>query len=174
MSRNIKSITNPALKLTILSEQDINQIHMMNIKHLDDIFSLNLSKPNKNKKKTKRKPIKKTSSKTSKSSKTKSNKTKHVKKSKNYNIPKAIRDEVWRKYFGNCKDGKCLVCNCEITDLNFECGHNKPKSKGGNDTISNLLPICRSCNLGMGNRYTILEYKNNFYPDKNYMDVFHL
>lgn len=82
---------------------------------------------------------------------------------KNNNIPKSIRDEIWRLYFGNCKDGHCMVCKHKITDLNFECGHNIPKSKGGSDKISNLVPICRNCNLGMGNRYTITEYKKMFY-----------
>ena len=73
---------------------------------------------------------------------------------------------MWRKYNGNKKDGKCYVCRRVITDDNFDVGHNKAKSKGGYDNIDNLRPICRPCNDGMGNRYTIEKYKAKFFGGK--------
>ena len=45
-----------------------------------------------------------------------------------------------------------------INVFDFQCGHNIPESKGGTLDINNLKPICGSCNLSMGNKYTITEW----------------
>jgi hypothetical protein len=78
---------------------------------------------------------------------------------------KTERRLVWQKAFGeeNAK-GICYVswCNKEIDVWDFDVGHNIPESKGGSSAIDNLFPICRTCNQGMGNRYTIDEWSEQF------------
>lgn len=76
-------------------------------------------------------------------------------------IPKALREQVWIKYFGECFSSKCYVnwCSNVISVFNFECGHNIPESKNGKTTIDNLRPICSRCNKSMGNQYTINEWQ---------------
>jgi 5-methylcytosine-specific restriction endonuclease McrA len=87
---------------------------------------------------------------------------KYIKK----NIPKALRDQVWLKFNGRCFDSKCKVrwCKNKIDVFNYHVGHNIPESKGGLTTIENLRPICSSCNLSMGNQYSIDEW-NKFGKD---------
>ena len=76
--------------------------------------------------------------------------------------PKAVRDAVWRKYFGDKMTGKCYVCGKPITFTDFEVGHNKPFIKGGEWNVNNLRPICRTCNRSMGTM-TIEEFKKRFF-----------
>ena len=78
-------------------------------------------------------------------------------KIKRIKIPTAIKQALWVKYNGEVFKHKCFVKWCvRIIDcFTFEVGHNKPISKGGDNCIKNLRPICRQCNVSMGNRYTI-------------------
>lgn len=78
-----------------------------------------------------------------------------------YKIPKAIRQTCWVKNFGEKYKHKCFVnwCHRIITCFDFEVGHNLPESKGGTLDLNNLRPICRQCNIGMGNKYTIDEWR---------------
>lgn len=79
-------------------------------------------------------------------------------------IPKALREQVWLKYFGgNTFKAKCPViwCNNEITPFNYECGHNQPESKGGKTNIENLIPICSKCNKSMSDNYSIDEWQDS-------------
>ena len=57
--------------------------------------------------------------------------------------------------YGKTFEKSCYInwCNNTINCFTFDCGHNIPESKGGETNISNLKPICRNCNLGMGNQY---------------------
>ena len=75
-------------------------------------------------------------------------------------IPKALREHVWRVYNSTNFSAKCYIqwCSNIVTPFNFEVGHNVPESKGGTLDISNLRPICASCNRSMGNAYTIDEF----------------
>ena len=77
-------------------------------------------------------------------------------------IPKALREEVWRAYVGSLFETKCTItwCTNSITVFNFEAGHNIPESRGGATQLSNLRPICGSCNKSMGNRYTITQWND--------------
>tara|TARA_B100000035_G_C20841351_1_gene483197 strand:- start:289 stop:552 length:264 start_codon:yes stop_codon:yes gene_type:complete len=79
-------------------------------------------------------------------------------------IPKAVREQLWLKTYGQEFKGKCDVswCDNEINVFDFTVGHNVPKSKGGRDTLCNLRPICSRCNSSMGNRYTIDEWEKSF------------
>ena len=61
------------------------------------------------------------------------------------------RKILWKKYYENKINGKCQLCNVSDIDVfTFECGHDKPHSKGGTNNIENLLPICGHCNKSMG------------------------
>ena len=84
----------------------------------------------------------------------------HYKKKK---IPTALRQQAWIKQFG-VVEYKCPVtwCNNKLTPFSFDAGHNIPESKGGKTSIENLIPVCKSCNLGMGDRYTIEEWNAKF------------
>ena len=48
----------------------------------------------------------------------------------------------------------CPVNNCtnKISKNNFEAGHIIAESKGGETTLDNLRPICKSCNSSMGSK----------------------
>lgn len=78
-------------------------------------------------------------------------------------IPKAVKMDLWNKYFGRNKAiGKCFVCKKEIHMQQFEAGHVVPASRGGNDKVSNLRPICFSCNRSMGSM-NLYEYKQRYH-----------
>ena len=85
------------------------------------------------------------------------------------NIPKALRDQVWKEKFGEVFKRKCPVQWCQniITVFDFEVGHNIPESKGGDLSLFNLLPICNQCNRGMGNRFTIQEWSDQVTCNNN-------
>lgn len=82
-------------------------------------------------------------------------------------IPKHVRQQVWNEYIGqDLTRYKCLCCNKTVIDLtNFECGHVIAETNGGDETISNLRPICSGCNRGMGTRdmreYALTNYKRD-------------
>ena len=75
-------------------------------------------------------------------------------------IPKALREQVWIKYFGKKYKHKCYIfwCKNDISVFDFQVGHNIPESKNGATVIENLRPICSRCNLSMSNNYSIDEW----------------
>ena len=81
-------------------------------------------------------------------------------------IPAALRQAAWVRKFGDVFSAKCPVAWCpnSITVFTFHAGHNVPESRGGPTTLDNLVPICATCNVGMGARYTIDEWSAAFAP----------
>lgn len=69
------------------------------------------------------------------------------------NIPRSLQKQIWKTYNGNVGSSKCFVCGAEITALEYECGHIIPRSKGGPNTVDNLLPICGNCNRSMSDTH---------------------
>ena len=69
-------------------------------------------------------------------------------------IPKHIKTLVWNKYMGvSNSTSTCVSCRQVTIDCrSFHCGHVLSEAKGGDMTITNLRPICASCNLSMGTR----------------------
>jgi 5-methylcytosine-specific restriction endonuclease McrA len=76
--------------------------------------------------------------------------------------PKSVKEALWRKHFGDQLNGECYVCSNKIAFTNFEVGHNKPVVNGGEWTLSNLRPLCRSCNRSMGTE-TVEDYKKKYF-----------
>ncbi len=79
-------------------------------------------------------------------------------------IPKALREQVWLKIYGETFANKCYIdwCTNKISPFTYHVGHNIPESKGGETTIHNLFPVCAKCNLSMSNKYTIEEWIGKF------------
>ncbi len=74
------------------------------------------------------------------------------------------RSEIWMTHFGNVLKTICPCCvNVYDREIRFptcyELGHNEPHSKGGTEEFDNLIPVCKECNDGMGNEYTVVEYR---------------
>lgn len=81
-------------------------------------------------------------------------------------VSKKMRKEVFAKAEKNTSgDCLCAICEDVITIKNFEAGHIVSRDHGGPTTIENLLPMCVSCNRGMGTR-NAWEYKNDEHPSK--------
>ena len=60
-----------------------------------------------------------------------------------------IRSQVWKKHGKTC-------LNCGTTE-NISLDHVIPVSKGGMNDISNLQPLCKSCNSKKGSK--IIDYR---------------
>jgi len=80
-------------------------------------------------------------------------------------IPKKVRDDLWDTYIGNTiAEASCIVCNnSKISSRNFDAGHIISEHNGGSEDISNLLPICKGCNLSMGTT-DMNKYVKQYYP----------
>jgi len=66
-------------------------------------------------------------------------------------IPKKIRGLVWKEYFGDSMSGNCWCCKKNLEALDdWHAGHIVSHANGGKDGVSNLRPVCISCNLSMG------------------------
>ena len=79
-------------------------------------------------------------------------------------IPKAKRRAIWVRYVGEyIFTAYCLCCNSKRIDpFDFEAGHIEAHSTGGSDDISNLVPICSTCNRDMGNQNMKVFMKDQF------------
>jgi hypothetical protein len=73
-------------------------------------------------------------------------------KKKRNKIKTALRVACWNKYAGRDVATTKAFC-CRVTDIcyhNFQCGHIVSHADGGHATLSNLRPICATCNGSMG------------------------
>lgn len=79
---------------------------------------------------------------------------KHVRK-----IDSNVSKLAWSKWIGeDIARHKCLCCNSRwISQFDFECGHVQAVAEGGDDSIDNIRPICKSCNVGM-KTINMMEY----------------
>jgi hypothetical protein len=66
------------------------------------------------------------------------------------NIPKIIKEKTWMLHIGDKAHGKCWVCKKKITMANFQAGHIKSEYGGGQISVDNLRPVCKSCNVKTG------------------------
>ena len=82
-------------------------------------------------------------------------------------IPKKIKSIVWNTYIGK-EYGihKCLCCNLQdIEQMNFHCGHIIAAAAGGMTCLSNLRPLCGSCNKAMGEQ-NFYDYTSAYVGDR--------
>jgi 5-methylcytosine-specific restriction endonuclease McrA len=83
-------------------------------------------------------------------------------------IPQAVREQTWNKWNGQVHfKHKCYVTWCKniITPFTFQAGHVVSQAKGGGTDVSNLRPICPSCNLSMGTM-NMREFSRKYNPKK--------
>lgn len=74
-------------------------------------------------------------------------------------IPYVIREQVWKKCNQNTSDlGICFTCCNDLYFRDMECGHIIAHALGGETTIDNLMPVCKSCNKDMG-VMNLFDYK---------------
>ena len=81
-------------------------------------------------------------------------------------LPQKVRIDSWNTYIGeDIGSVLCICCNVsKITQTTFHAGHIIPKSKGGSNTIDNIMPICPQCNGSMMTQ-NMEEYIKKYYPD---------
>jgi HNH endonuclease len=82
-----------------------------------------------------------------------------LQRSKKQSIPKRVKEEVWNKYIGDdIPKHRCLCCKSIVIKMtDFHVGHVVSEKDGGTHAISNLRPICASCNHSMGTE-NMIEY----------------
>lgn len=51
----------------------------------------------------------------------------------------------------------CVYCGRSAPHVILECDHKEPKSKGGPDTLENLVTSCKDCNRGKSARLLTVE-----------------
>lgn len=51
-----------------------------------------------------------------------------------------------RKLIHSRCNGRCAYCGCALKYKDMQVDHVVPLSNGGEDTLENMLPSCRSCN----------------------------
>lgn len=65
-----------------------------------------------------------------------------------------MKNAVWKKYFNGVTQTLCPVCSTNpISFDNYSLGHIHPESKSGSNAITNLIPICPTCNTLMGTQH---------------------
>jgi len=77
-------------------------------------------------------------------------------------IPQAVRNTLWSNSYNDNINGKCYVCNCNVTLHNFHAGHKISVKNGGTNNINNLEIVCSSCNLSMGIE-SIEDFKSKYF-----------
>jgi 5-methylcytosine-specific restriction endonuclease McrA len=87
-------------------------------------------------------------------------------------ISKAFRAKIWFSYNFGFKDGRCYTCGRKqhLYDP-WEVSHVVSHADGGEETLENLRPCCKDCNMKMGeqNLYEFIVQNNLFGPGKGYV-----
>lgn len=73
----------------------------------------------------------------------------------------------------NLTNCHCSYCGKEISRKSMHIDHVIPISRGGVNSIDNLVPSCRSCNLSKGtmtlnNFRKVIWFRNKFNPENNF------
>lgn len=79
-------------------------------------------------------------------------------------IPKNVRNDVWRINHEESFNGFCYCCKKIINVNEWECGHIISEKNGGTLHISNLKPVCSPCNKSMGTM-NMEVFKNTYYTE---------
>ncbi len=81
-------------------------------------------------------------------------------KNKRKQISKSVKDTLWKKIHGDLGIAEC-PCKKIIRMSDFEAGHIKAAANGGTNDISNLYPICSTCNKSMRDQNLIEFFWEN-------------
>ena len=75
-------------------------------------------------------------------------------------VPKKAKIDSWYTYIGKDRGSHpCLCCHkIQITQSDFHAGHIIPASRGGDESITNIVPICSMCNTSMG-AYHMVDFQ---------------
>jgi 5-methylcytosine-specific restriction endonuclease McrA len=74
-----------------------------------------------------------------------------AKSGKKEKIKPFLKDMLWTRYHTSADVAQCPICTVKrIFPENFDAGHIIPESYGGETTLDNLRPICKTCNSSMG------------------------
>lgn len=98
----------------------------------------------------------------------KSNKFKFIAREMNQRANNIITEYELQIIVENFKDKNgivyCAYCNREIlNDGMLHMEHITPISKGGNNTITNIIPVCKYCNRSKAHDNFIEWYRNQFF-----------
>lgn len=61
-----------------------------------------------------------------------------------------LKNAIWKKRNAAGVEGTCYVCNDPLLYWNSQCGHIISYYHGGQTQLSNMEPLCGSCNRDMG------------------------
>jgi ribosomal protein L37AE/L43A len=78
----------------------------------------------------------------------------------NNDVPKELRQQIWKLYFDDDEESKCPLCEERPIYKNksgWHCAHIVAKIYGGNPDVYNLVPLCSGCNNQMGTK-NLLEF----------------
>lgn len=64
----------------------------------------------------------------------------------------ATFDIIKRQKILNKSNGVCAFCGKELDLRTFTVDHYIPRSKGGADSMNNLIPLCKECNIAKGDK----------------------
>lgn len=86
------------------------------------------------------------------------------KKKQKTTIPPKLKEKVWKTYSKNSPITFCPICeSTPISYFSFDCGRVVAESNGGTLDLSNLRPICGSCNSSMCSK-DMRDYAKEFFP----------
>jgi hypothetical protein len=67
---------------------------------------------------------------------------------------------LWRRSIKEAWDNRCAYCgNPPIDNKSLTIDHVRPRSKGGEDRTSNVIPACKTCNQAKGSEDWIAWYR---------------
>lgn len=83
-------------------------------------------------------------------------------------------ETVWNTYLGHELEGVCILCGVKrifFDDrLTWEMAHVKSHVEGGSGELSNIRPICFTCNRSMGSKH-FMTFLIERYPERYHLVI---
>lgn len=97
-----------------------------------------------------------------------------VEKTDRKSFSKSDVEKIWEMYIGTSDESICPLCGMNriiFSDrLTWEMAHIKAHAEGGSSDLSNIRPLCFSCNRSMGVKH-IRTYLIERYPERYHIAV---